>query len=186
MILKSVKGRLQHLLRPQMRLAWRRNFRLTSVGDANIATVENYVAKQLDHHPLASAKSQQNLADYQWQDPAIDLAQPVFSSHGQFVLALHLVFVHSERWRNVSSDFVQKTQRAILQTATKKGQQISRLSILADHVHFTLRFGYDSSPEEVALSYMNNVSYRHGMLRIWMDSFYVGSIGPYDMNAVRS
>ena len=32
---------------------------------------------------------------------------------------------------------------------------------------------------------MNQVAAAHGGLRFWMDSFYVGTIGPYDMRAVR-
>ncbi|TWU04322.1 hypothetical protein Pla52n_23620 [Stieleria varia] len=44
---------------------------------------------------------------------------------------------------------------------------------------------YESSPEQIALSYMNNVAFRHGMLHLWMNSFYVGTIGRYDMDAVR-
>ena len=58
-------------------------------------------------------------------------------------------------------------------------------STLRDHVHFTLEVGYDQSACEIVLSYMNQVAAAHGGLRLWMDSFYVGSIGPYDMGAVR-
>ena len=32
---------------------------------------------------------------------------------------------------------------------------------------------------------MNQVTAAHGGLRLWKDSFYVGPIGPYDMEAVR-
>jgi len=56
---------------------------------------------------------------------------------------------------------------------------------LPDHVHFTLGVGYGQSVFEIVLSYMNQVAAAHWGLRLWMDSFYVGTIGPYDMGAVR-
>jgi hypothetical protein len=43
-IVKSVKGRLQHLLKNSVPKAFRRNFSLTSVGEARGEVVESYVA----------------------------------------------------------------------------------------------------------------------------------------------
>ena len=185
-IVQRVKGRLQHLLRSKSPVKWHRNFRLTTLGDANIATVENYVATQLQHHKMASEFSQQNLADFAWEDPQVKLAEPIFSSHGQYVLGLHLVLVHSERWNCASRSFLEKSQRGILTTAKKYACSVSRLSILGDHLHATIRFHYDLAPGELAIACMNNVAYYHEMLRLWTDSYYVGTIGSYDMNAVRS
>ena len=69
--------------------------------------------------------------------------------------------------------------------AAETQHRISRLAILPDHVHFTVGVGYGQSACEIVLSYMNQVAAAHGGLRLWMDSFYVGTIGPYDMGAVR-
>ena len=46
---KSVKGRLQHRLRPTHPDVFRRNFSLTAVGDASRDVVGDYVASQLRH-----------------------------------------------------------------------------------------------------------------------------------------
>ncbi|MDZ4851087.1 MAG: hypothetical protein SGI77_17505 [Pirellulaceae bacterium] len=184
-IVRVVKGRLQHLLRSEFPVEYRRNFRLTSVGDANLATVEAYVAKQAEHHQLADPRSQQLMTEFQLTFPDVDLAEPLNSAHGQYVTALHIVLVHAERWRTAEPTFHTITRDAILSAASKKAHRLSRLSIVADHVHFTLRIGYEMSPAVVALSYMNNIAFRHGMLRMWMESFYVGTIGAYDMEAVR-
>jgi hypothetical protein len=51
-IVKSVKGRLQHLLQATIPNAFRRNFSLTSVGDSRREVVEAYVAGQLGHHRM--------------------------------------------------------------------------------------------------------------------------------------
>lgn len=184
-IIKSVKGRLIHTLRPKAHVKFHRNFRLTSVGDANLATVEKYVSEQTGHHVMACDRSQAALAEFQETFGEVDLSEPIASSHGQYVAALHLVLVHAKRWRITEPAFLSKTRDAIICAARKKRHRISRLSILADHVHLTLGIGYATTPAEVALSYMNNIAFRHGMLRMWMNSFYVGTIGPYGMKAVR-
>jgi len=184
-IVKSIKGRLQTILRPVATTSFRRNFRLTSVGEASVNVVENYVAQQLEHHPLVSHRSQQWLQSFSLTFNDVDLTEPLNSSHGQYVLAVHIVLVHAARWRIAEPAFLEKTRDAILAAAAKKHHRVSRLSLLPDHVHFTLKIRYEVSPAEVALSYMNNVAFRHGMLNLWMPSYYAGTIGPYDMNAIR-
>lgn len=184
-IVKSVKGRLVHLLRPRMKLEFRRNFSLTSVGSAKLETVEKYVETQLAHHPLAAQRSQFLMEEFLVSRPGVNLAEPVTSSHGRYVTALHLVLVHTDRWRVVDREFHLKTSAAIDAIAMKKGLRLSRFSILPDHLHLVLGVGYRYSPETIALSFMNNIAFRHEMQRLWMNSFYVGTVGPYDLNAVR-
>ncbi|MEZ6031921.1 MAG: transposase [Planctomycetaceae bacterium] len=184
-IVKSIKGRLQTVLRPLAAVGFRRNFRLTSVGEVSVQVVENYVAQQLEHHPLASHRDPQLLERFLLTFDNVDLTEPQNSSHGQYVLALHIVLVHGSRWRTAEPAFLEKTRDAILTAAAKKQHRISRLSLLPDHVHFTLKIRYEVSPAEVALSYMNNIAFRHGMLNLWMPSYYAGTIGPYDMNTIR-
>ena len=184
-IVKNVKGRLQHSVRPFGGISLRRNFRLSSVGYASAATVERYVAEQFEHHEMADAHSQQLLEELSIVSTDIDLTEPLHSGHGQYALALHLVFVHAQRWRTAEVSFHEITRSAILATARKWDHQISRLALLPDHVHMTVRIRYERSPAEIALSYMNNVAFRHGMLNLWMPGYYAGTIGPYDMQAVR-
>jgi len=184
-IVKSVKGRLQTILRPELKVAYRRNFRLTSVGDASIEVVENYVVGQLAHHRNSFTTETTRFESIQFEDRSVDLRVPINSAHGQYLLALHIVLVHAERFRIGNLEFLGQTKDSILRHATKNQHRITRLAILPDHVHFTLGVGYDQSAVEIVLSYMNQVAAAHGGLRLWMDSFYVGTIGPYDMGAVR-
>ncbi|HPM80844.1 MAG TPA: hypothetical protein PLF81_09095 [Candidatus Anammoximicrobium sp.] len=101
-IIRSVKGRLQHLLQAAHPKAFRRNFSLTSLGDANRAAVEQYVSDQLGHHRTADPRIEARLAQYQLEFPDVDLSRPVFSDHGPYVVNLHLVIVHAERWRDLA------------------------------------------------------------------------------------
>jgi len=185
-IVKSVKGRLQTILRKELKVAYRRNFRLTSVGDACIEAVENYVAAQLAHHRSSFAADPTKFESIQYEDRSVDLSVPVNSVHGQYLIALHIVLVHAERFRIGNLEFLCLTKDSILRHAAENQHRISRLAILPDHVHFTLGVGYVQSAFEIVLSYMNQVAAAHGGLRLWMDSFYVGTIGPYDMGAVRT
>ena len=94
-IVKSVKGRLQTILRPELIVAYRRNFRITSVGDASIEVVENYVAAQLVHHRSSFATDPTKFESIQYEDRSIDLTVPGNSAHGQYLIALHIVLVHA-------------------------------------------------------------------------------------------
>jgi hypothetical protein len=58
-------------------------------------------------------------------------------------------------------------------------------TLLPDHPHATLACGFEQSPEEVALGYMNNLAFAHGMKPLFCGSFYVGTFGQYDMGAIR-
>jgi REP element-mobilizing transposase RayT len=184
-IIKSVKGRLQHLVLSTSPDAFRRNFSLTSLGDASRDVIEQYVANQLGHHPMADMRATQRLAEYQLVFPEVDMSKPVFSSHGRYVYNLHLVLVNSHRWREIRESALATTRNMFVIAVASKRHRLSRLSIQADHLHATLGCSVHESPQDVALAYMNNLSYAHGMKAIFQESYYVGTFGDYDMGAVR-
>ena len=62
---------------------------------------------------------------------------------------------------------------------------LSRAGLVADHLHLTLGCGVNEAPEDVAVCYMNDLAFNHGMKDLFEDSYYVGTFGPYDLNAVR-
>jgi len=184
-IIWSVKGRLQNLIRKTHPKAFRRNFSLTSIGDAKRETVETYVAGQLGHHRMADERVQDRLAQFPLTFPDVDLSQPVFSAHGQYVYNLHLVLVHQDRWCEVREDVLAATRDMILRVARGKKHRLSRVSQFADHLHLTIGCPYEASPEQVALAYLNNLAYAHGMAEVYRHGYYVGTFGEYDMGAVR-
>ena len=53
-LIRSVKGRLQHLMRKQRPKALQRNYCVRSIGDAKRSVVEDYVAGLLEHHRMAN------------------------------------------------------------------------------------------------------------------------------------
>jgi REP element-mobilizing transposase RayT len=184
-IVKSVKGRLQHLLRPAAPKAFRRNFSLTSVGEVRRDVVEHYLSSQLGHHGIADPRVQARFSAFQFSFPTVNLAAEQYSSHGRYVYNLHLVLVHEARWREIREDQLAITRDMFFKVARQKGHRISRLALLPDHLHATLGCGFEQSPEEVALGYMNNLAFAHGMKPLFCESYYVGTFGQYDMGAIR-
>lgn len=99
-IIRSVKGRLQHLIGSQMSKAFQRNYAIRSVGEVTRSVVEKYVTDQLGHHRMADPRVQQMLSKYQ-RTYDVDLKAPVISSHGEYWYNLHVVLVNEERWMEI-------------------------------------------------------------------------------------
>lgn len=184
-IVKSVKGRLQHHVRDTHPNAFRRNFSLTSIGEARREVVEDYVANQLGHHRMVDPLVQERLAKYQVTATQFDLAQPTFSSHGRYLYNLHIVLVHDARWCDVREERLHATREMVVRVAAKKLHRLSRAGILADHLHLTLGCDFVQSPEEVALAYLNNLAYAHDMKPVFQFGYFVGTFGEYDLGAIR-
>jgi REP element-mobilizing transposase RayT len=183
-IVKSVKGRLQHLLRPTTPDAFRRNFSLAAVGDARREVVEDYVASQLGHHRMVDPRVQAKLERYQPQFPDVDLAERQISSHGTYVYSLHLVLVHDGRWNEIGDEQLDATRDMALRAARQKQHRLSRLSLLSDHLHLVAGVPFEQSPQDVALGYMNNLAFAQHMQAVFCPSYYVGTVGEYDTGAI--
>ncbi len=73
----------------------------------------------------------------------------------------------------------------IVCTARKKEWRLARIGILSNHIHVLLGAAVTESPASVALSLMNNLAYVQRMKAVLRFSFYVGTFGSYDRDAVR-
>jgi REP element-mobilizing transposase RayT len=183
-IVRSVKGRLQHILRPQIPKAFQRNYCLRSIGSAKRSVVEDYVAKQLGRHPMADPKVQQRLAKYQKVYPEVDLSKPCFTAHGEYFYNLHLVLVNAQRWMEIREDVLDRICQMIEGAAAQKAHRLARLAIVPDHIHLLMGCPWKQSPEEIALGYLNNCAYACGMKPVYKYGYYTGTIGEYDQGAV--
>jgi REP element-mobilizing transposase RayT len=183
-MIRSVKGRLQHLIRQRQPKAFQRNYAVRSIGAATRSVVEDYVGKQLSRHRMADSRVQDLLRRYQREYPAIDLSQPVFSAHGEYWYNLHLVFVNEDRWNEICRDVLDRLVEMIERVAVKYSHRLSRVALLTDHFHMTLGCPVDQSPLEIALRYLNNGAHAVGMKPIFQWSYYAGTVGEYDRGAV--
>jgi hypothetical protein len=165
--------------------AFRRNYSITSIGSARREAVERYLLEQLGHHGMADPDVQARLEQFQIVQPRVDLSTPEHSAHGLYVYNLHIVLVHDGRGCDVRPEALATTRGMILGVTGKKGYRLSAASILSDHIRLTLGCVPAESPREVALCYMNNIAFAHGMRAIFSSGFYTGTFGEYDLGAVR-
>jgi len=191
-IVQRVKGRLQFLVRQRWPKPLRRNYDLHSIGSTRRDKTEQYVASQLQHHYPDDPVQRANLFDMQIVNPDVDLSRPRFTSHARYRCNLHLVVVHANQSPSSRHPACQGGPRAsalpiramIRRAAISKGHLLSRLGLLPDHLHCVLGFSPNESPQQIALSYMNNIAYVYGMQQILKPSYFVGTIGEYDLGAL--
>ena len=184
-VVRSVKGRLQRLVRDERPKAFRRNYSIRSVGSMRREAVERYVSEQLAHHRMADPAVQEMLRRFQIAQQDVDLSAVRRSSYGEFLHNLHIVLVNDGRYAEVRRDVLEGVRRMILGVAAKKGHLLSRAGIFADHVHLSLGCGVAESPGNVALAYMNNLAYAQGMRPVFQFGYYAGTFGEYDFGALR-
>jgi REP element-mobilizing transposase RayT len=181
-----VKGRLDHAMRKAgLVVDFSRKLAMVSIGENHRAEVEAYIEGQVGKELLADPAVRENLKDFTIVNPAVDLSQPTETSSGRYWYNLHVVLVTEGRWRNCERRWLAKIRDQSLRIAEKKGHGISRLSAVPDHIHIALRGNIERSPEEIALDFQNNLAYALGQFRVWQSSYYAGTFGEYDMNAVR-
>ncbi len=202
-IVQRVKGRLAWLLgqttklsgaacpcqrgetrdhQPSKRL--RGNYCIRGIGSTRRARLDQYLAGQLEHHPMVDRRVQCRLKQFQIHRPEVDLAAARRTSHGQFWYNLHIVLVYEGRHCQVDTDLLQSLHDMILAASEKKRHLLSRAALPSDHIHLTLGCHLHESPEEVVLSYMNNLAYAVGERPIFRFSYYVGTFSEYDLRVI--
>jgi hypothetical protein len=182
---RSVKGRLQTLLRRTMVQAFLRNYDLHSVGSTTREKAEAYVASQLEHHSATVGEVLHHLADLQFSDPDVDLSAAQYSAHARHRCNLHLSFVHDGRSRVIWIPQLTAARNMILRACAAHGIRLSRIGLLPDHLHLIVGLSHETAPIDAALSLMNNIAFVYDMRPILMPSCFLGTIGEYNLGAVR-
>lgn len=181
----SLKGRLQYLVRHQRPRAFQRNYDLQSIGSTRGAKAEAYVASQIQQHPPANNQLKSQFSDLQIVNPHIDILKPRFTAHGRCTCNLHLVFVHANRETETRKEIWMAVREMLRKASSAKGHLLSRVGIAPDHLHLSLGTRSDVSPQDVALSYLNNIAFVHGMKPVFMHGCYISGFGEYDLGAIR-
>jgi REP element-mobilizing transposase RayT len=184
-IVRSVKGRLQFLVKDAIPQLWRRHYSITSVGDATNDVLQGYVGRQVQRHPMADPRVVDRLVQVQFHDPTVDLAALRDSTHGRFIHSLHLVLENAEHLCDTREEWLRASRDMAIAACRKKGWLLSRLGLVGNHLHALVGCDVSDVPRDVALSLMNNLAFAHGMKLVYEPSFYVGTFGPYDHGAIR-
>lgn len=118
-------------------------------------------------------------------DSSVRLDEPTATATGRYWYNLHVVLVTDQRLRFTDEGSLRKIGRMCDTVARKKRYQVSRRSVMPDHLHLALRADIEHSPQDVALAFMNNIAFAFGQKAVFRPSYYVGTFGEYDMGAVR-
>lgn len=182
------KGRLQHAMRhgncsfP----GFSRKLSVGAVGDNHTDEVINYLCRQVDKEQFADSGFREKLREFTTICRDVDFSVPSDSARGRYWHNLHLVLVTEERFRIASREKLARIYSVSFQIAAKKGYSIGALSVMPDHLHVALRGNIQHSPQEIALSFQNNLAFAIGRCRLWRDTYYVGTFGEYDFGAIRA
>jgi hypothetical protein len=93
--------------------------------------------------------------------------------------------VNAERWMEIRDEVLEGRLTMIERASARHGERLSRVGMLPDHIHLTLRCAAQRLPQDVALSYLNNLAYARGMRPEFKYGYCVGTIGEYDRGAAR-
>lgn len=181
-----VKGRIQHHCRRQgIPIDFSRKLAVRSLGDPSRAQVEAYIRNQVPKEALADERFREMLTSFTVVNPHVDLSQLTESNSGRYWYNLHLVLVMRERYRIGEAATLTTIRDATLRICVKKGYAASTVAVLPDHLHLAVRGAVAQSPEEIALSFLNNLAYALGQRPMWEAGYYAGTFGEYGMAAVR-
>jgi REP element-mobilizing transposase RayT len=180
------KGRLQHALRQAgTPVKFSRKVAFRSLGENIRDAVEGYLGKQVRKEGFVDPRFVKKMEAYTVVREEADLSTPVATHSGQYWYNLHLVLVVAGRRRIVDYPRLAAIRDAGLRIAKAKGFLLKSLSVMPDHLHVALRGDVVQSPEEMALSFMNNSAFLLGRNRIWGDECYVGTFSEYDLATVQ-
>ena len=186
LIVARLKGRIDHRFRSRkIPFKFSRKVSLRAIGNNTMADVQQYIDRQVDSAQFCSEKFAQELKQFTrvWQGEHLDA--PIEVSSGRYWYLLHLVLVVDGRHRIGNLDFLGRLFDACQAIATDRGYLLGGLSVMPDHLHVCLRGAVADSPETIAISYMNASCRKLGAVGLWRPSYYVGTTGAYNMNAVR-
>ena len=152
---------------------------------ARLLTADNYVARQTDRHPTVDDRVMAQLESLQFHDPAVMLDEGRIGSHGKLVHSLQIVIENAQGWNETRHEVLRGARDMIVRASASKGWRLARIGLLSNHIHILLGCSMVESPESVALSLLNNLAYAQGMTPAFRFSYYAGTFGRYDRNAIR-
>lgn len=180
------KGRLDHAFRQaSLPVSFSRKLAVRSIGANSRDAVQHYVSQQVAKENYCDPRWAALLQELLIENPKVNLSQPRESARGRYWNCLHIVLVTEERQPIEDAATLRTIRDACLKIAAKKDCMISRLAVLPDHLHLALSAPPEMSPAEVVGAFQNNLAFVLGQRRVWRDTYYAGTLGDYDMQAVR-
>jgi putative transposase len=179
-VTRSIKGNLAAAVRKEcdLRDLWSRGWFVRSVGHVTNDVVRHYVAQQHDDRESLPMARHRDLGD----PSALRVSQ-----HGKFECNLHVVFVTERRQEFLDVEVAEALVAYWRQVCEKKRWLAWNIEVVWNHAHLFLGVSPNESPNDVAMSLLNNAEYflsrRYAALRrevertVWQPGYYVGTVG---------
>ena len=187
-IVARLKGRIDHLCRSKgIPFKFSRKVSLRTLGNNTITDVRDYIRSQVVAAQFCDPDFATSLKQFTriWNGEHAGQV-PIEVASGRYWYHLHLVLVVDDRHRIRDLSYLGAIFESCQAIALDRGFMLDSISVLPDHVHLSLRGAIADSPEAIAMAYLNDSCRMLRANELWRPSYYVGSIGAYNMNAVRS
>jgi REP element-mobilizing transposase RayT len=185
-IVGRLKGRLDHAMRHGGRaIKFSRKVALRSLGNNSEHDVRRYVEAQVDSAGFVDPEFAIQLKQFSrtWNNQ--ESSDPISVDSGKYWYQLHIVLVTETRYRFRNLQAIAEIFESVQSIAQERRFSLGSLSVMPDHVHIQTRGACKDSPEETVLAFQNGVARQLRMASLWMPTYYVGTIGAYNMNAIR-
>ena len=138
----------------------------------------------MKHVELVDDRYRQLLASAAFDDPSVNLADPVESGSGRYWNNLHVVLVTADRYCVGRPDVVHGIRDRALEASRATGFVIKAVAVMPDHLHVALRSSPMLAPVDVGVL-LQNVTAKAIGCRLWQYGFYVGTFSEYSLDVVR-
>lgn len=182
---QRIRGRLDYACRgADITANFKRKPTVSCIGEAHRQDVEAYIDNQVSARNYVSEAFANRMLSFTTKDGSVDLSKPHRTRRGTYWYGLHLVLAMSKGERETSDERLRRIRDLCTGVASKHGHRLRNLSVLPDHLHIAVSPPPSVSPKHVGMCYLNNLC--HATSATWWNgSFYVGTFGEYDMDAIR-
>ncbi len=182
---QRAKGRLSYQLRCEgIPHDFSRKIAVRSLGENTNRDVEQYIAKQIEKERFVDPRFSELPKRFRLHWDNVDLSLPFEARRSRYWYDLHLVLVTEERYRISSENAFVAIQNRLLSLREREGYSFKSLQLMPDHIHLLMRANIEHSPAMVTDRIQNETSTAVDM-RLWKDTYYVGTTGEYNMNVIR-
>jgi hypothetical protein len=134
---------------------------------------------------MVDPRINQRLEAIAFHDERIDLSAIRYSAHGQFIYNLHIVIENADHLPDIREETLLAVRRMLILASAKRGSLLARVGMASNHLHVLLGCDVAEAPQTIVLSLLNNLAYAQEMTAAYEFSYYVGTFGNYDRDAMR-
>ncbi len=180
---QKVKGRLLYAFRQSgIYLKFSRALGFRSLGFNTSKIVKDYIDGQVEKEDLADNRYKEILKQFTSSDNKVHFNDPHKNKRSRYWYNIHLVIVIADRGLPITKDAVFKKIKEIIPLIAKKHcHYISDFAVMPDHIHIAMQANPEKSPQEIGLSFLNNLAYMMKMAYFWSNELYVGTFSEYTL-----